>query len=154
MSSGRSLPQINLGVQDGIQGDSHKFTVDQGERHTGKNDLGSWSEPIRKLKIRRKGTLWYKRSRDSGCGGPERKQRNGQKHQDEKRRITVSCNNELQYPRKRYRDEIRMHIYSASAFNLGPRKGTKVGSQSTIVMKTKQGRPVRANDYNYFIDIK
>ncbi|GFV67645.1 transposable element Tcb2 transposase [Trichonephila clavipes] len=24
MSSGRSLPQINLGVQDGIQGDSHK----------------------------------------------------------------------------------------------------------------------------------
>ncbi|GFU24497.1 hypothetical protein TNCV_2264561 [Trichonephila clavipes] len=25
MSSGRSLPQINLGVQGGIQGDSHKL---------------------------------------------------------------------------------------------------------------------------------
>ncbi|GFW66522.1 uncharacterized protein TNCV_3840611 [Trichonephila clavipes] len=40
---------------------------------------GSWTEPCRKLKMSRKETIGYKRSRDSGSARPERKQRKGQK---------------------------------------------------------------------------
>ncbi|GFU54853.1 hypothetical protein TNCV_4939691 [Trichonephila clavipes] len=54
---------------------------------------GSWSEPNRKLKMSRKETLGYKRSFNSGCGGPEMKHRKGQKHQGEKRQLTLSNNN-------------------------------------------------------------
>ncbi|GFV25294.1 retrovirus-related Pol polyprotein from transposon 17.6 [Trichonephila clavipes] len=82
---------------------------------------------VRKLKRRKKETIGYKRLRDSGSGGPERKQREGQKHEGEKRQLTVSSSNELQCPRKRYRgDEIVMP--STSGYNLKPRKGTEVES--------------------------
>ncbi|GFX19984.1 uncharacterized protein TNCV_1435441 [Trichonephila clavipes] len=91
----------------------------------------------------RKETLTYRRSLDSGSGGPERKQRKGQKHQGEKRQLTLSSNNELQCPRKRYRgDEIVMP--STSEYNLRPRRGAKVESRLTNEMRTQQGGPVRA----------
>ncbi|GFX91439.1 hypothetical protein TNCV_3545221 [Trichonephila clavipes] len=35
-----------------------------------------WSEPSRKIKRRKKETIGYKRSRESGLGGPERKIQN------------------------------------------------------------------------------
>ncbi|GFX19107.1 hypothetical protein TNCV_3012511 [Trichonephila clavipes] len=45
MSSGRSLPQINLGVQGGIQGDSHKLPVFRWKRYEhqrGKEETPQW----------------------------------------------------------------------------------------------------------------
>ncbi|GFV57523.1 hypothetical protein TNCV_3270541 [Trichonephila clavipes] len=55
------------------------------------------------------------------------KQRKEQKHQGEKRQLTLSSNNELQCSRKRYRgDEIVMS--STSGYNLRPRRGAKVES--------------------------
>ncbi|GFW12943.1 uncharacterized protein TNCV_3328751 [Trichonephila clavipes] len=101
---------------------------------------GSWSEPNRKIKMGRKETLVYKRSLDSGSGGPERK---GKKHQGEKRQLTLSSNNELQCSRKRYRgDEIVMP--STSGYNLRPRRGAKVKSRPTNEKRTHYGVPVRA----------
>ncbi|GFW21934.1 uncharacterized protein TNCV_4822171 [Trichonephila clavipes] len=80
------------------------FKKDQGEKHTDKTDKrgplmrsppGSWTEPRRKFKISKKETLGCKRSRDSGSGGPKRKQRKGQKNQVEKRQLTVTNYSEL-----------------------------------------------------------
>ncbi|GFT17653.1 retrovirus-related Pol polyprotein from transposon 412 [Trichonephila clavipes] len=119
------------GVKRELEEKGISFKKDQDERHTGKTDKrgplirsppGSWSEPNRKLKRGRKETLLYKGSFDSGSGGPERKQRKEQKHQGEKRQLTLSSNNELQCPRKRYRgDEIV--IPSTSGYNLRSRRG-------------------------------
>ncbi|GFT50035.1 uncharacterized protein TNCV_2272811 [Trichonephila clavipes] len=61
----------------------------------------SWTTTINITKRERKETLAYKRSLNSGSGGPERKQRKGQKHHGEKGQLTLSSNNELQYSRKR-----------------------------------------------------
>ncbi|GFV82317.1 hypothetical protein TNCV_3443071 [Trichonephila clavipes] len=81
----------------------------------------------------RKETLGYKRSRDSGSGGPERKQIKAQNLQGEKRQLTLTSNSELQGPRKKYLgDEIVMS--STSGYNLRPRKGTKVESRPIIKM--------------------
>ncbi|GFU71906.1 uncharacterized protein TNCV_1628471 [Trichonephila clavipes] len=82
------------GIKGELEGKGISFKKDQGKRHTGNTDQsgpvirsppGSWAEPSRKLKMSRKETIEYKRSRDSGSGGPERKQRKGQNNQGEKR---------------------------------------------------------------------
>ncbi|GFW01773.1 uncharacterized protein TNCV_1232731 [Trichonephila clavipes] len=91
----------------------------------------------------RKETLAYKRSLNSGSGGPQRKQRKGQEHQGEKRQLTLSSNNELQYSRKRCRGE-EIVMPSTSGYNLRPRRGAKVDSRPTNEKRTQQGEPVRA----------
>ncbi|GFW45825.1 uncharacterized protein TNCV_4495451 [Trichonephila clavipes] len=87
--------------------------------------------------------LAYKRSLNSGSGGPERKQRKGQGHQGEKRRLTLSSNNELQYSKKRCRGE-EIVMPSTSGYNLRPRRGAKVESRPTNEKRTQQGGPVQA----------
>ncbi|GFW02711.1 uncharacterized protein TNCV_5027931 [Trichonephila clavipes] len=92
-----------------------------------------------------KETLGYKRSCDSGSGGPGRKQRKGQNHHGEKRQLTLTRKSELQGPRKKYRgDEVVMPI--TSGYNLRPRNGARVKSRPIIEMKTQQGGPVRARN--------
>ncbi|GFY00992.1 hypothetical protein TNCV_1363981 [Trichonephila clavipes] len=80
-----------------LEGKGISFKKYQGERHRGTTDKrgplirslpGSWSEPDRELKIGRKGTLAYKRSLDSGYGGPERKIRKGIGHRFDKRTVS------------------------------------------------------------------
>ncbi|GFX98732.1 uncharacterized protein TNCV_1503101 [Trichonephila clavipes] len=94
---------------------------------------GSWTEPCRKLKMSRKETIVYKRSRDSGSGGPEKKQRKRQKNQFEK--DTLISSSESQGPRKKYRgDEIAMP--STSGYNLRPKRGAKVEPRPIIEMRT------------------
>ncbi|GFV12053.1 uncharacterized protein TNCV_669841 [Trichonephila clavipes] len=78
------------------------FKIDQGERHTGKTDKcgplirspHSWSEPSRKLKRRRKENIGYKRSRESGSGGPERKIKKDLDHRVAKRALSSNYNND------------------------------------------------------------
>ncbi|GFY76093.1 hypothetical protein TNIN_421891 [Trichonephila inaurata madagascariensis] len=65
------------------------------------------------------------RSLYSISGGPERKLRKRQKHQGEKRLLTLSSNNELQYSRNKCRGE-EIEMPSTSGHNLRPRRGAKV----------------------------
>ncbi|GFY30161.1 uncharacterized protein TNCV_3090691 [Trichonephila clavipes] len=153
------------GVKCELEAKGISLKKDQGERHTGKTDKsgplirsspGSWTEPSTKLKISRKETLGYKRSRDSRSGGPERKQRNRQNHQGEKRQLTLTSKSGLQGPRKKYRgDEIVMP--STNGYNLRQRNGTRMECRPTIEMKTQQGGPVQARNsrgqhYNPYIE--
>ncbi|GFW87150.1 uncharacterized protein TNCV_5125041 [Trichonephila clavipes] len=125
---------------------------DQGERHTGEVDKrrpfirsppGSWSEPSRQLKRRRKENIGNKRSRESGSGGPERKIKKGLEHRVAKKMLSSNYNNDLPKFRKKGRTEETV-MASTSGYNLRPRKGTRVESRPTIEMKTQQGGPVRA----------
>ncbi|GFS97852.1 uncharacterized protein TNCV_2018091 [Trichonephila clavipes] len=94
--------------------DGTEFAIDQGERHTGKADKrgpfirsppGSWSESSRKLKRRRKENIGYKRSRESGSGGPERKIKKGLEHRVAKRALSSNYSNDLPKLRKKGRTE-------------------------------------------------
>ncbi|GFW98991.1 hypothetical protein TNCV_1782101 [Trichonephila clavipes] len=58
MSSGRSLPQFNLGVQDGIQGDSHNYT---GELNCYQECIGDF--PFKKLPRDSSGIIIFKDSK-------------------------------------------------------------------------------------------
>ncbi|GFW52067.1 retrovirus-related Pol polyprotein from transposon 297 [Trichonephila clavipes] len=121
---------------------------DQGERHTGKTHKrgplirsppNSWSEPSRKIKRRRKETIGYKRTRESGSGGPDRKIQNCSEHRIPKRALSSNYNtNDLPKFRKRRRTEETV-MPSTRGYNLRPRNGRRVKSRSTIEMKTQQG---------------
>ncbi|PRD21916.1 UNVERIFIED_CONTAM: hypothetical protein NCL1_50502 [Trichonephila clavipes] len=136
----------------------------QGERHTVKADKrgplirsppGSWFEPSRKIKRRRKEIIGYKRSRESGSVGPERKIKNGLEHRVTKRALSSNYNNDLQKVRKKGRTEETV-MPSTSGYNLRPRKGAKVESRPTIEMKTQQGlfraRNCREKYYRPYIE--
>ncbi|GFW15562.1 uncharacterized protein TNCV_4657021 [Trichonephila clavipes] len=124
---------------------------DQGERHTGKTDKhgplissppGSWFEPSRKIKRRKKETIGYKRSCQSGSGGPERKIQKGSEHRVAKRALSSNyTNNDLPKFRKRGRTEETV-MTSTSGYNLRPKVGTRVESRPTMEMKTQQEGPV------------
>ncbi|GFW56257.1 retrovirus-related Pol polyprotein from transposon 17.6 [Trichonephila clavipes] len=103
----------------------------------------SWSTAINRTKRGRKETLAYKRSRNSELGGPGKKQTKGPKNKGEKRQLTLSSNNELQYFRTRGRGE-EIVMPSTSGYNLRPRRGAKVESRPTNEKRTQQGGPVRA----------
>ncbi|GFU00691.1 uncharacterized protein TNCV_4818551 [Trichonephila clavipes] len=127
-------------------------TIYQGGRHTGKADkrgplirspAGSWSELSRKLKRRRKENIGYKRSRESGSGGPERKIKKGLEHRVAKRVLSSNYNNDLSKFRKKGRTEETV-IPSTSGYNLRPRKGTKAESRRTI--EPQQEGPVRVRN--------
>ncbi|GFV83615.1 uncharacterized protein TNCV_3611911 [Trichonephila clavipes] len=126
----------------------------QGERHTVKADKrgplirsppGSWFEPSRKIKRRRKEIIGYKRSRESGSVGPERKIKNGLEHRVTKRALSSNYNNDLQKVRKKGRTEETV-MPCTSGYNLRPKKGAKVESRPTIEMKTQQGGLFRARN--------
>ncbi|GFV21423.1 hypothetical protein TNCV_2371801 [Trichonephila clavipes] len=87
---------------------------DQGERHTSiasnrrplvRSSPGSWTEPNRRTKKCKKETLGFKKSWQSGSGGPEKKYRKGQRQLGAKRKLTSVNSNDLLYFRKRYRRE-------------------------------------------------
>ncbi|GFT65141.1 uncharacterized protein TNCV_698351 [Trichonephila clavipes] len=104
---------------------------------------GSWSEPNRKLKMGRKETLAYKRSLDSGSGGPERKIRKSIGRRVDKRTLSSNNNNDLPQFRWRVRTGETV-IPNTSGYNLRPRRGAKVKSRPTNEKRTQQGEPVRA----------
>ncbi|GFU10091.1 uncharacterized protein TNCV_3448931 [Trichonephila clavipes] len=107
------------------------FKADQGERHTGiasnrrplvRSSSGSWTEPNRRIKKCKKETLGFKKSGQSGSGGPERKYRNGPRQQGAKRKLASVSSNDLPYFRKRCRGDETM-IPSTNGCNLRPRRG-------------------------------
>ncbi|GFV86392.1 uncharacterized protein TNCV_1469541 [Trichonephila clavipes] len=104
----------------------------------------SWFETSRKIKRSKNEIIGYKRSRESGSGGLERKIQKGSEHRVAKRALSSNyTNNDLQKFRKRGRTEGTV-IPSTSGYVLQPRNGTRVESRPTMEMKTQQGGPVRA----------
>ncbi|GFT98784.1 uncharacterized protein TNCV_3792251 [Trichonephila clavipes] len=91
----------------------------------------------------RKKTIGYKRSRESGYGGPERKLKKGIGHRIDKRTLSSNYTNDLPQFRNKVRTEETV-MPSTSGYNLRPRRGAKGESQPTIEMRTQQGRPVQA----------
>ncbi|GFY17279.1 uncharacterized protein TNCV_1090531 [Trichonephila clavipes] len=115
-----------------LEGKGTSLKKDQGERHTSiasnrrplvRSSPGSWTEPNRRTKKCRKKTLGFKRSWQSGSGGPERKYEQGPSYQGAKRKFSANSN-DLPYSRKGgRRDETVMP--NTSGYNLRPRRGAK-----------------------------
>ncbi|GFW54012.1 uncharacterized protein TNCV_3828201 [Trichonephila clavipes] len=102
----------------------------------------SWSETSIKIKRSKNESIGYKRSRESGSGGPERKIKKGLEHRVDKRGLSSNYNNDLPKFRKKGRTEETV-IPSTSGYNLRPRKGRRVESRPTMEMKRQQGGSVR-----------
>ncbi|GFU36423.1 uncharacterized protein TNCV_3100001 [Trichonephila clavipes] len=89
--------------------------------------------------------LGYKRSHESGSGGPERKIQKGSEHRVPKRALSSNYKTNSNLPkfrRKSRREESVTH--TTNCYNLRPRSGKRVGSRPTIERKTLQGGPVRS----------
>ncbi|GFV67770.1 hypothetical protein TNCV_4624501 [Trichonephila clavipes] len=84
---------------------------------------GSWSEPNRKLKMGRKETLAYKRSLDSGSGGPERKVR---KDQDNEQKWSPD------QPMRRHNKEDQFESEEAEIISAAPTSKSKQGQATGI----------------------
>ncbi|GFV49152.1 uncharacterized protein TNCV_236861 [Trichonephila clavipes] len=88
----------------------------------------------------------YKRSREFGSGGPERKIQMGSEHRVPKRALSSNCTNSV-LPKYRKRDRTEETVISStSGYNLRPRNGKIVDSRPTMEMKTQQGGAVRARN--------
>ncbi|GFT46265.1 uncharacterized protein TNCV_3126401 [Trichonephila clavipes] len=141
------------GVKHELEGKKDKFLKkDQGERHTDKTDKrgplirstpNSWSETSRKIKKSKDQNIGYKRSRESGSGGPEKKIQKGLKHRVPKRALSSNYTNSV-LPKYRKRDRTEAVMPNNSSYNLRPRSGRRVESRPTMEMKTQQRGPVRA----------
>ncbi|GFW77579.1 uncharacterized protein TNCV_2499711 [Trichonephila clavipes] len=104
----------------------------------------SWSETSRKIKKSKKENIGYKRSRESGSGGPERKIRKGSEHRVHKRALSSNYTKSL-LPKCRKRGRREETVTpTTNGYNLRPRSGKRVLFRPTMEMKTQQGVPVRA----------
>ncbi|GFW96504.1 uncharacterized protein TNCV_4358261 [Trichonephila clavipes] len=104
----------------------------------------SWSETSRRIKRNKNKIIGYKRSRESGSGGPERKIRKGSEHRVHKRTLSSNdTNSVLPKNRKKSRTE-KTVAPSTSGYILRPRDGRGVESRPAMEMKTQQRGPVRA----------
>ncbi|GFX25607.1 uncharacterized protein TNCV_2082421 [Trichonephila clavipes] len=127
----------------------------EGEKHANKTNKrgsvirsipSSWSEKSRRIKRSKKEIIGYKRSRESGWSGPERKIRKFRKSLDyrvPKRALSSNDSNVLQkYSRKRAKqDKIAVGM---NRYNIRPRGGIEVESRLNMERKTQQGGPVRS----------
>ncbi|GFV87169.1 uncharacterized protein TNCV_5113871 [Trichonephila clavipes] len=96
------------------------FKKNQGERHTTKTNKrgplirstpSSWSEASKRIKRNKNQKIGYKRSRESGSGGPERKIQKGSDHRVPKRALSsnYTTNSNLPKFRKMRRNSSEQH---------------------------------------------
>ncbi|GFU93580.1 uncharacterized protein TNCV_3401521 [Trichonephila clavipes] len=89
--------------------------------------------------------LGYKRSHESGSGGPERKIQKGSEHKGPKRALSSNCKTNSNLPNFRKKSQREETVApTTSVYNLRPRSGKKVEFRPTIERKTQQGGPVRS----------
>ncbi|GFU24958.1 uncharacterized protein TNCV_340031 [Trichonephila clavipes] len=96
-------------------------------------------------------TVEYKRSLDSGSGGPEKKIRKSIGDRGDKRTLSLNNTHDLPQFRKKVRTKETV-MPSTSGYNLRPRRGTKVESLPTNEKRIQQGGPVRvrrSRDHQY-----
>ncbi|GFV76357.1 uncharacterized protein TNCV_4413361 [Trichonephila clavipes] len=121
------------------------------ERHTNKNNKrgplitsipSSWSEKSR-IKRSKNEIIGYKRSRESGSSGPERKIskfRESSDYRVPKRALSSNDSNVLQKCSRKRQKQDKVAV-STNRYNLRPRGGT---NRLTMERKTQQGGPVRS----------
>ncbi|GFU12488.1 retrovirus-related Pol polyprotein from transposon 17.6 [Trichonephila clavipes] len=100
---------------------------------------------------KKKETVEYKRSLDSGSGGPERKIRKSIGDRGDKRTLSLNNTNDLPQFRKKVRTKETV-MPSTNGYNLRPRRGTKVESLPTNEKRIQQAGPVRvrrSRDHQY-----
>ncbi|GFX34200.1 uncharacterized protein TNCV_2894071 [Trichonephila clavipes] len=103
----------------------------------------SWSEKSRRIKRSKNKVLGYKRSRESGSSGPERKIWKGLDYRVPKRALSSNVSNVL---RKCSSNRPKQDKVAAGGnkYNLRPRGGREVESRPAMERKTQQGEPVRS----------
>ncbi|GFW88617.1 uncharacterized protein TNCV_828861 [Trichonephila clavipes] len=97
----------------------------------------------RKGQISKNENKGYKRSRESGSSGPERKIRKGSISKRNKRTLSSNDSNVLPICSKKRRTQDKVAA-STNRYNLRPRGGREVESRPVMEMKTQQGGPVRS----------
>ncbi|GFT67076.1 uncharacterized protein TNCV_4313401 [Trichonephila clavipes] len=121
------------------------------ERHTNKTNKrgalirsipSSWSEKSR-IKRSKKEIIGYKRSRESGSSGPERKIQKGSISKRNKRTLSSNDSNVLPVCSKKRRTQDKVAA-STNRYIFRPRGGSEVESRLAMEMKTQQGGPVRS----------
>ncbi|GFX65795.1 uncharacterized protein TNCV_2043281 [Trichonephila clavipes] len=85
----------------------------------------------------------YKRSRESGSSGPERKIRKRSISKRNKRNLSSKDSNVLPICSKKRRTQDKVAV-KTNQYNLRPRGGREVESQPAVERKTQQGGPVRS----------
>ncbi|GFU75003.1 retrovirus-related Pol polyprotein from transposon 297 [Trichonephila clavipes] len=103
----------------------------------------SWSEKSKRIKRSKNEMLGYKRSHESGSGGPKRKIQKDSEHRVPKRALSSNYKTNSNLPKfrkKSRRDETVTP--STSVYSLRSRSGKRVESRPTIERKTQQGGPV------------
>ncbi|GFV38844.1 uncharacterized protein TNCV_1004861 [Trichonephila clavipes] len=129
------------------------FKNDQGEKHTNKTNKrgslirsipSSWSEKNRRIKRSKNEMLGYKRSHESGSGGPERKIQKGSEHRVPRRVLSSNYKTNSNLPKFRKKSQREETVTPITiGYNLRPRSGKRVESRPTIERKTLQEGPVR-----------
>ncbi|GFS95699.1 uncharacterized protein TNCV_250961 [Trichonephila clavipes] len=133
-------------------------------RHTNKTNKrgpliksipSSWLEKSRIKRIKNE-VLGYKRSRESGSSGPERKIRKGSDYRVPKRALSSNDSNVFQKcDRKRSKQD--KVAAGGNKYNFRPRGGIEVESRPAMERKTQQGGSVRSRkgrgrNYNPYIE--
>ncbi|GFW27373.1 uncharacterized protein TNCV_590681 [Trichonephila clavipes] len=101
----------------------------------------SWSEKSR-IKRSKNEIIGYKRSRESGSSGPDRKLRKSSDYRVPKR--VLSSNDSVFQKCSRKRPKQDKVAVSTNRYNLRLRGGREVESRSAMERKTQQGGPVRS----------
>ncbi|GFV82817.1 uncharacterized protein TNCV_4147851 [Trichonephila clavipes] len=137
--------EIRTGSSDSnnLRDQSSSFEGIQRRSNEAQSAPNSWSETSRRIKRNKNQKIGYKRSRESGSSGPERKIRKGSIHRANKRILSSNdTNSVLPKYRKRGRTEETVAA-STSRYNLRLRGGREVESRPAMEMKTQQGGLVR-----------
>ncbi|GFV23327.1 uncharacterized protein TNCV_4780411 [Trichonephila clavipes] len=153
--------EIRTGSSDNNSSRDESSNFDRVKRRSNESQStpSSWSETSRKIKKSKKENIGYKRSRESGLGGPNRKIQKGSEHRVHKRALLSKYTNSV-LPKYRKRDRTEETVTPTTRlYNLRPRSGKRVESRPTFEMKTQQGGPVRARkskgrNYNPYIEEK
>ncbi|GFX18427.1 uncharacterized protein TNCV_4307271 [Trichonephila clavipes] len=138
-------------VKRELEGKGLSFKNDQSEKHTNKTNKrgplirsipSSWSEKSRRIKRSKNEVLGYKRSRESGSSGPNRKFRKNSIYRVTKRALSSNDSVLQKYSWKSpKKDTVAVNTNQC---NLRPRGGREVESRPAIERKTQQGGPVRS----------
>ncbi|GFV12894.1 uncharacterized protein TNCV_2773921 [Trichonephila clavipes] len=102
-----------------------------------------WSENSRRIKKIKNEILGFKRSRESGSCGPERKIRKGSISKRNIRNLSSNDSNVLPICSKKHRTQDKVAV-SMNKYNLRPRGGREVESRPAMEMKIQQGGSVRS----------
>ncbi|GFW85089.1 uncharacterized protein TNCV_3248291 [Trichonephila clavipes] len=152
--------EIRTGSSDSNSSRQESSSFDGVQRRSNESQStpNYWFEKSRMIKINENQKIGYKRSRESGSPGPERKIRKVSDHTLPKRALSSNYTTNSNLPKFRKKSQREETVApSTSGYNLRPRGRRGVESRPAMEMKTQQGGPVRARkskgrNYNPYIE--